>query len=140
MEWYLNKKPIKEFFPSSSTSASSAQVNIVSIVMVNFNLSQHSIVLVFRLPQRRTVVSNDNQFVSDDNQFPFRTLKGFENSFIPKGILSTLHDKSEPLVDALMSLLGLLCGHHCWRFGVRCTEKKMQWVKWKCNTASLIYF
>jgi len=40
-----------------------------------------------------------------DKKITFRIPKGFENGFIPKGIFSTLHDKSEPVVDALMSLL-----------------------------------
>jgi hypothetical protein len=35
----------------------------------------------------------------------FGTPKGFENGFITEGVFATLHNKSEPVVDALMSLL-----------------------------------
>lgn len=35
----------------------------------------------------------------------FGAPEGFENGFITESVFTTLHDKSEPVVDALMSLL-----------------------------------
>ena len=35
----------------------------------------------------------------------FRASERFEHGLVPKSVLAALHDKSEPVVDALMSLL-----------------------------------
>lgn len=42
-------------------STGSAQVNIISIVVMNSNLGQHSIIFNLRLSQRRTIVGDDDK-------------------------------------------------------------------------------
>lgn len=59
--------------------------------MMNSNLCQHSIVFDFRLPQRRTVVGNDNQFpckinihkksITEPNQFTAKFVEAQKVAF-----------------------------------------------------------
>jgi hypothetical protein len=42
-------------------TTSSTEVNVVTVVVVNTSLGQHSIVFNFGLAKRRTVTSNDDQ-------------------------------------------------------------------------------
>ncbi len=86
-------------------STCSPQVHIVAIVVVNSNLRQHSVILYLRLPKRWAIIGNDDQL-------PFGISKRFKDGLITQSVFATLHDECQPVVDALMSLLGLLGGHH----------------------------
>ena len=86
-------------------ATSSSEVYIASVVMVNSNLRQHRIVFDLGFSEWRAVVGNDDQLT-------FRVPQGLEDGFVSQGIFPTLHDESESVVDALMSLLRLLGGHH----------------------------
>ena len=46
---------------SKVLSASSAEIQAASLIMMDGSLGKHSIVLKLRLSQRRTVVSNENE-------------------------------------------------------------------------------
>jgi hypothetical protein len=87
-----------EVFPTGCT-----QVNIVSMEMVNSDLSQHSIVLNFRLPKGRAVVSNDNELRLGVPESP-------EDGLVAERVLATLHNKLQLVVDVVRGLL--LHGHH----------------------------
>ncbi|MEJ4983597.1 hypothetical protein SKA94_15150, partial [Enterococcus faecium] len=85
----------------------SSQIIIASTIVVNTHFRQHSIILNLRLPERWAVVGNYNQL-------SFGVSEGLENGLVPQGEFATLHDQSQPVVDALMSLLRLLRRHHCY--------------------------
>eukprot|EP00250_Pteridium_aquilinum_P002881 c13115_g1_i1 orf=600-971(+) len=66
---------------------------------------EHGIILNFRLPQGRAVVCNDDELALSATQ-------GFQGGLVSQGELATLHDKSKPVVDALLGLFCFLSGHH----------------------------
>jgi len=73
--------------------------------MVNSDLSQHSIVLNFRLPKGRAVVSNDHKLRLGVPKSP-------EDGLVAERVLAALHNKLKLVVDVVRGLLRLLCGHH----------------------------
>ena len=57
------------------------------------------------LPERRSVVGNDDQFSLSHSQ-------GFEGLFVAQLVFAGLHDKGQSAVDRLDGLLLLLLGSH----------------------------
>ena len=57
------------------------------------------------LPERRSVVCNDDQFSLSHSQ-------GFEGLFVAQLVFAGLHDKGQSAVDRLDGLLLLLLGSH----------------------------
>ena len=68
-----------------------------SLVVMNTSLCQHGVILNFRLPERRTVVW-------DEDEFSFARSKRFESGFVAQCVFATLHHKSKTSVDALLGL------------------------------------
>ena len=83
----------------------SSQINIVSMVVVDSDLRQHSIVLNLRLAERRAVVSKDHKLCLGVPEGP-------EDGLVAERVLAALHDKLQLVVDVVPGLLRLLRGGH----------------------------
>ncbi len=90
---------------SEVLSACSTQVDVVATVMVHPGLGKHGVVLDLWLAKRWTVVG-------DDNELALATAQRLERGAIAQRVLTGFHHQRQPVVDALLRLLGLLHGHH----------------------------
>ncbi len=86
-------------------AACSTQVDVVATVMVHPGLGKHGVVLDLWLAKRWTVVG-------DDYELALATAQRLERGAIAQRVLTGFHHQRQPVVDALLRLLGLLDGHH----------------------------
>lgn len=86
-------------------AAGSSEVHIVAGVVVHASLGQHGVVLDLGLAERRAVVG-------DDDELALATTKRLERGGVAQRVLAGLHHQGQPVVDRLLRLLRLLCGHH----------------------------
>ena len=85
-------------------TASSAQFDVVAVVVVNIGLGEHSIVLNLGSHQRRAVRR-------DDDELGITVSERLEGSLLADGGLARLHDERETRVDGLDLLFGNLGSH-----------------------------
>merc|ERR1711934_466349 len=84
----------------------SSKVNVVASVVMHAALRQHGVVLQLGLTQRRAVVADDHKLGS-------ASAESLEGGLVAQRVLARLDHPIQTRVDGLLSLLCLLCGHHC---------------------------